>query len=197
MARPRNPEIDRRIIEACVVLLDEVGRHRLTREQIARRAGVSLPAVIRRYDSVDAIILAIARTPPSAAEPFPAVTSLRTFLIASLLRTARAFAGRDNRRAAAELLAAAAGDDRIDDAFRATLAMLRTQGVAWIERARSTGEIRTDVDAETLLDLLAGAAYYPLLWRNHVITTADVEPIVDLILLGATPRDPGPPEPAR
>jgi len=147
--------------------------------------------VLRRYDSVDSIILDIARTPPSPpsdAQSSPAATSLRTFLIASLLRTARAFAGRGNRRAAAELLAAAAGDHRIDEAFRSTLTMLREQGVAWVETARATGEIRPDVDADTLLDLLAGAAYYPLLWRDHVITSADVEPIVDLLLLGAAPR---------
>jgi len=62
VARPRDRSIDRAVIDACVELLEEVGRHRLSREQIARRAGVSLPAVNRRFDSVDDILLAVAGT---------------------------------------------------------------------------------------------------------------------------------------
>ena len=39
---------------------------------------------------------------------------------------------------------------------------------------------------EALLDLAAGAAYYRLLWRGVALTEKQVEPLVDLILTGAS-----------
>jgi len=190
MARPRDNAIDRAIVDACVELLGEVGRHRLSREQIARRAGVSLPAVNRRFDSVDDILLAVASTPTHEPSALEGVDSLRSFMVASLTRTARAFAASPIRRPASELLAAAAGDERIEQALQSTLAELRTVGLAWIERAREHGEIDPDIDAETLLDLIAAAPYYRLLWRGETLVEDEVQPLVDLILGGAA-RTPG------
>ena len=191
MARPRDPEIDWKVIEACVELLDETGRAGLTRAKVAARAGVSLPAVTRRYASVDDIVLAIARTPPRAPaghEPAPDLRTLRDFLREQLVGTAASFAAGHIRRSAAELLAAAGGDERIDEAFRATLDRVRGPGRWWVEHARATGEVRPDVDAEALLDAVAGAAYYRLLWRGEALTEADIDPLLDLLLLGAAPR---------
>lgn len=185
MPRPRDQSIDRAVVDACVELLDEVGRHRLSREQIARRAGVSLPAVNRRFASVDDILLAVARTPPAGPHTLEGVDSLRSFLVASLTRTAHAFAATRIRRSASELLAAAAGDKRIEKALADTLADLRAEGLAWVERARERGEISRNFDGEMLFDLANGAVYYRLLWRGETITEDQVEPLVDLILRGA------------
>ncbi len=191
VARPRDRSIDRAVIDACVELLEEVGRHRLSREQIARRAGVSLPAVNRRFDSVDDILLAVASTPPHEPQTLAGVDSLRSFLVASLTRTARTFATTRLRRSASELLAAAAGDERIEQALQSTLAELRADGLAWVEWARARGEVGPEVDGEALLDLVNGAAYYRLLWRGETIAEDEVEPLVDLLLAGAAPAPPG------
>lgn len=188
MARPRDASIDRAVIDACLALLDEVGRHRLSREQIARRAGVSLPAVNRRFASVDDILLEIARTPPHEPGTLEGVDSLRSFLVAALQRAARMLAATPVRRSASELLAAAAGDERIAKAFQSTLADLRSEGLAWVEHARERGEVADHVDGETLLDMVNGALYYRLLWRGETLSEAEVEPLVDLILSGAAPR---------
>ncbi|MDO9378456.1 MAG: TetR/AcrR family transcriptional regulator C-terminal ligand-binding domain-containing protein [Nocardioidaceae bacterium] len=191
MARPRDPSIDVRVIESCVELLDEVGRAGLTRARIAERAGVSLPAVNRRFAGVDEIVLAISRTPPRPAPGAPSLddaTSLRDFLTRSLVRTALSFAAGPVRRPAAELLAVAAGDELVDDAFQETLDRVREVGRGWVEHARAAGEVRLDVDAEALLDAAAGAAYYRLLWRGEALDTDDAARLVDLLLLGAAPR---------
>jgi len=190
VARPRDTSIDRAVIDACVELLEEVGRHRLSREQVARRAGVSLPAVNRRFDSVDDILLAVASTPYHEPHALEGVDSLRSFLVASLTRTARTFAAASVRRSASELLAAAAGDERIEQALQSTLVGLRAQGLAWVERARERGEVGPEVDGETLLDLVNGAAYYRLLWRGEAIREDEVEPLVDLLLAGAAAARP-------
>lgn len=185
MGRPRDRSIDRAVVDACVELLDEVGRHHLSREQIARRAGVSLPAVNRRFDSVDDILLAVASTPMHEPHVLPGADSLRSFLVMSLTRTARTFAQMRLRRSASELLAAAAGDERIQQALETSVANLRAEGLGWVEWARARGEISSNIDGEMLLDLANGAAYYRLLWRGEAITEHEVEPLVDLILAGA------------
>lgn len=187
MGRPRNQSIDRAVVLACVELLEEVGRHRLSREQIARRAGVSLPAVTRRFDSVDDILVEVASTSTHQRHELPAADSLRSFLVLSLTRTARTLAATSVRRSAVELLAAAAGDERIGKAMRATLADQRAEGLRWVADARGRGEIDSAVEGDTLLDLVAGAAYYRLLWRGEIIGVDEVEPLVDQILAGARP----------
>lgn len=144
-----------------------------------------MPAVNRRFESVDDILLAVASTPPHAPQTLVGVDSLRSFLVVSLTRTAHAFAATPIRRSASELLAAAAGDERIEQALEATLAGLRAEGLAWVERARERGEVGSGVDGEMLLDLASGAACYRLLWRGETITEDEVEPLVDLILAGA------------
>jgi AcrR family transcriptional regulator len=179
--------IDRAIVDACVELLGEVGRSRLSREQIARRAGVSLPAVNRRYASVDDILLAIAETPMYAPGSLPAEPDLRSHLVARLTRAARTLERLPIRRSAAELVAAATGDPRIDDAFRASLTAVRAEALAYIDRARERGELAAGTDGELVLDLLDGALYYRLLWRNEPLREDEVEPLVDVVLAGFRP----------
>ena len=99
-----------------------------------------------------------------------------------------ASAGRRGRssgcRSAAELVAAATGDPGIDAAFSRSLASVRAGTPRLVERARERGEVRPDCDGELLLDLLDGALYYRLLWRNRELTEAEVEPLVDTVLAG-------------
>lgn len=47
--RPRDPEVNRRIVEAARTLLQEVGLDGLTISSVANRAGVGRPTVYRRY----------------------------------------------------------------------------------------------------------------------------------------------------
>jgi AcrR family transcriptional regulator len=190
MPRPRDTSIDRRVVDACVELLEEVGRPALSREKIARRAGVSLPAVNRRYADVDEILLALMRT-PAHADPPEGVDSLRSYLVAALSRGAAYLAAQPARRASAEILAAAAGSDVLREAFEETVTTVRREGMRWVEHARESGEIRADTDADTLLDLVNGALYYRLLWRGELLREAEVAPLVDTILDGVRPAGSG------
>jgi AcrR family transcriptional regulator len=179
--RPRDPDIDRAVVLACTELLAEVGRAGLTRAVVARRAGVSLPAVTRRFDDVDDILLAIASTPGGEPE---VADDLRTFLVRTLTRMARAFAAGPVRRPAAELLAAAAGDERIEKAFGSTLAEVRATGTELVRRAQEVGTVSPEVSPDLVLDLAVGAPYYRLLWRGEAFTADEVEPLVDAVLRG-------------
>lgn len=58
LGRPRQPDIDRRLLAATVDLLTEVGYARFTVDAVARRARVGKPAIYRRYSSRTELILA-------------------------------------------------------------------------------------------------------------------------------------------
>lgn len=70
------------------------------------------------------------------------------------------------------------------------MAGLRADGLRWIERVKTAGEVAGHVDEELLLDLVTGSVYYRLLWRGEALTEAEVAPLVDLVLAGAAQGNP-------
>lgn len=183
VSRPRDESFDRRIVMACVELLAEGGRSGLSRARIAQRAGVSLPAVNRRYGSTDEILLALVQQPGIVvADDAPAVDSLRSYLMAHLQRIGKGLADPGAARAVSEILAAAAGDSTLGAAFRRTVADQRMDGLRWVEHARRSGEIAHATDGDLILDLTIGAAYYRLLWRGELLTEAEIQAVVDQVL---------------
>ncbi|WP_134742232.1 TetR/AcrR family transcriptional regulator [Nocardioides sp. 503] len=59
MARPRDPQIEQRILGAAQTLIAETGYDGLTMEAIAERAGVGKPTVYRRYANRDEVVFAL------------------------------------------------------------------------------------------------------------------------------------------
>ncbi|WP_205471128.1 TetR/AcrR family transcriptional regulator [Nocardioides sp. SYSU D00038] len=59
MARPRDPQIEQRILDAAGELIEEVGYDALTMEAIAERAGVGKPTVYRRFGNRDEVVFAL------------------------------------------------------------------------------------------------------------------------------------------
>lgn len=181
MARPRDEGIDRAIIDACVELLGEVGRSHLTRQGVARRAGVSLPAVTRRYATIDDLILAVVSLPALAPRALPSPTA-ESYLVALLSRSVRVGRQPGPRRAAVELLAAAAGDARTARAFSSTVEALRSEALQVLDQARLRGELSANTDLGLVLDQLYGAIWYRQLWRQQQLTDDDLIVLVQATL---------------
>lgn len=57
--RPRDTDIDDRIVEATRALLDEHGVEGVTLAAVAREAGVSRPALYRRYPDADSLLVGV------------------------------------------------------------------------------------------------------------------------------------------
>lgn len=173
------------MVDACVELLAEVGREGLSREKIARRAGVSVMAVYRRFASVEDLLAAVAST-PLAGRTQPANTGTLSGDLTDLLRRRiDLLAHPSSRRGAAELLAAAAGSEPIRAAMQASLKQRRGETVEVLRRARERGELRPDLDDDLILDLLEGLVYYRLLWRYAPLAHAEVEATIEALLQGA------------
>ena len=76
MARPRDPLIEQRILDATDDLITEHGYTELTMEAIAERAGVGKPTVYRRFANRDAVVMALNARASIPVEPVDTGTLL-------------------------------------------------------------------------------------------------------------------------
>lgn len=178
----RDPAIDTAVLAAARALLVERGYAATTIDLIATSAGVSRPAVYRRWRSKAELVheaLFPDLGPEAPASTFPAeITRLchgavRMYgdpavreAIPGLLNDLRA--DRDARRILSDRLEAAARSDLAD----------RMAG------AVQTGTARPDISADTVMDAIAGGAWYAVCVRRiRDVDTAATE-LAELVLHG-------------
>lgn len=69
MARPRDPHIEERILDAAQQLIDQHGLAGATMEAIAERAGVGKPTIYRRFANRDEVVMAVNARASIPVEP--------------------------------------------------------------------------------------------------------------------------------
>jgi AcrR family transcriptional regulator len=170
MARPFDPDIDRAITGATLQLLRERGFARMSMEAVAGAAGVGKPAIYRRHADKAALVAAVIDTQLPALEVPDDLGDSRAELWQAVERgfpeDGAAYVG-----LIGGLIAEQERHPELIAAFRRSVLLPRraiVQGL--IERAQARGDLRTDIEPETALDLLAG----PLLAR--VFAGADTGP---------------------
>jgi AcrR family transcriptional regulator len=163
VGRPRNPSIDEAVLRAAAELVVEVGYADLTVASIAERAGTSKPAIYRRWPSKAHLVHEAAFREGDAQLSLPDTGSLQDDLAEMLRRTAAAFAHPVARALTPGLMAEIAADPTLHPA------LLERFGGAWrgfherIAEAEERGEVRAGVDADVLIEILAGASLMRLL----------------------------------
>jgi AcrR family transcriptional regulator len=183
--RPRDPRIDAAVLAATCQLLVEVGYNRLSYELIAQRAGISRPALYRRWPTKAHIVHDAVF--PRGVEDLPVGATFEEDLRTMFARSLASYA-RPEARAAVPGLLTDLDDparrhsvlDRLQQPVRAHLAERMARGVA-------DGELRPGVDPNLVLDVFIGA----LLQR--VIAYQDLDPVfadrlADLLLEGLAVR---------
>jgi AcrR family transcriptional regulator len=161
--RPRDPEVSEAILAAARRLLSELGFAGMSIEAVAAAAGVGKPAIYRRFSGkADLVTAVIDRALPPMTMPDRGRTEadLRWLFTEGLPEDADAYLAligglMAERRRHPELIAAFR--DRI---LRPRRAIVH----AVILRGQQRGDVRADVSAEALLDLIAG----PILARAFV-----------------------------
>jgi AcrR family transcriptional regulator len=152
--RPRDPEVDRALTQAALDLLVDRGFGRTSMDAIAAAAGVGKPAIYRRYqDKAQLVAAAIATQLPHMDLPDLGDTE------AELRAAVRGFPADGESYVA--LIGGLAAEHRHHPELIATfrdrvLGPRRAAVRALIERGQARGDVRTDIDADALLDLLAG-----------------------------------------
>ncbi len=183
--RPRDPLVDRAILDAAVELLHDGGLEAMSVEAVAARAGVSRASVYRRYanrvDLMEAVFNAAATTKPDP----PDTGSVRTDMVQLVHRLSAVLVESDTGGLLPAMMSAARENPEVREALERFTSARRTSTVEVIRRGIERGELRAGTDADLLADLLAGAVIYRILMRNVTIGDQRAEHLVDLLLSGS------------
>lgn len=155
--RPRDPDVDRAILDAALRLLDEVGYQDMSIAAIATAAGVGRPAVYRRYRSkADLMVAAILRISAGPEPDLPA--DPRRALRVLLGMASGALATPGGMAVLGSLLAEQRHDPELLAAFRARIFDPRRAIIhRVVEEGMIGGEVARDADREAIDSMLFGA----------------------------------------
>jgi AcrR family transcriptional regulator len=182
--------MDQTILRATIELLSEVGYVRVTVADVARRAGVSKPAIYRRWSQKSQLVVEamVTQMRPgkdsesgSAADDLLALTEQLLSLL-TLTPFGRVLPG---------LVAEMAADAALAASYRDLI--IKPNQRQWrtaVERGIASGELSPETDVDLVLNTLAGPLYFSLLITGDPIDPGYARAAVDLVLAryGAAPR---------
>jgi AcrR family transcriptional regulator len=184
--RPRNPELDRAILDAAVELLAEEGYERMSMESVAQRAGVGKPTIYRRWPSKQAMVIeALARLSDAMVVPVSGTVRERLTAMTEQLWAKAGRAHGDRTTLLSHLVGEIHRSPELRDAVQTTfIGNRRRRIVALLAEGVEAGEIAANTDLEVTADLILS----PLLARKLVtggkISAAVGRRIVDLLFDG-------------
>lgn len=161
MARPRDPQVDDRIIDAARSLLAEHGLSAVTVTAAAERAGVSRPSVYRRYRDTEDLLMAVLftdlETHWTAVRESPPETTDPLELLLEVSRRFFEYYARNPRVSRAMLRSALFAEDP----WAARFAAQGTAFVAWVaqclEGCRGPGGLSEEANTGVLAQSWFGA----------------------------------------
>jgi AcrR family transcriptional regulator len=154
--RPRDPELDRAILDATIRILADEGFARLTIEAVAREAGVGKPTIYRRWASKTELVIdaLIHRAPTHEGVQEGTVRERLTQLLTDLIKQLQTDpAGKIIAGVVAEI----PHDAELAEAIRGMFVTKRRRKVDGLLREGiASGELRADLDLELAADQLVG-----------------------------------------
>jgi AcrR family transcriptional regulator len=184
LGRPRDKRIESAVLRAAAELLAETGYADLSVDVIARRAGTSKPAIYRRWPS-KAHLVHEAVFPISAATAIPDTGSLAGDVHEMVRRTAAVLTTPAARAALPGLVAEMAADLTLHAALLDRFGDILSRGLTdRLAGAATRGEVRPDVTAAEVVEVVAGTTFLALLTRGDSLDNAWTERTAALITRG-------------
>jgi AcrR family transcriptional regulator len=180
MARPRDADVEDKVLTAAVQELEQRGYDGLSIDRVAARAGVAKTTIYRRWASkaelVVALIANLREDVPFAPtdDPREDLTTLVTTVAANLAATPPALI--------ADLAAAAARDPRVGQRVGALWAERHAAVTAVVAKAQDLGLVLGHVAPAVLVDQLVGPLYYRLLVTGEPLSPDYARTLVDSVL---------------
>jgi AcrR family transcriptional regulator len=166
LGRPRDKRIDSAVLSATVELLAETGYADLSVDAIARRAGTSKPAIYRRWPG-KAHLVHEAVFPISEATALPDTGSLAGDMREMVRRTAAVLTTPAARAALPGLVAEMPADLTLYSALLERFGDILSRGLSdRLADAVARGEVRPDVTAAEVVEVVAGTTFLALLTRG-------------------------------
>jgi AcrR family transcriptional regulator len=195
---PRAVRTRAKILEATCSAIVDAGIGAITMDEVARRAGVSRSTLYRHWSELPTLVSAtiehmtIAPDTPSIADPLARLQSIIEGLGAALRKEPWATL----------LLAVAEGgarDDQIQQLHVEFTRARRRPALLAVAAAQRSGSLPSELDAEWIVDTLAGPLFYRRMIVHKAMTAAEVTIHVDRVLQLLTRREarPSPPRSLR
>jgi AcrR family transcriptional regulator len=177
--RPRDPELDERILDAARRLLAERGYQGLSIDAVARAAGTTRPTVYLRFAGKEELATS-AVAGMAVDEPLPQTDDIRADLVAEL----RHFRAAITRPNGFSFVGTVLAEEHLTPAliarFRERLVLPRRHRLAaTLERGVRIGAVRPDLDVDAATGMLTGSVYahhlahgeVPEDWPERVVDT--------------------------
>lgn len=186
--RPRDARATEAIRRAALELGEELGFEDLTVEAIAARAGVGKTTIYRRWPGVWAVVVDAILADVTQAAPVVSRPTARESFAVSMRLVAKAFRGRHGRLARTLI-----GRAQLDPSLRKAigdqwLTARRQLSREIVRRGIETGELRPNLDPDTVLDALYGPLYHRLLlpYDGDEIRLPDtyIDALIDTVFSG-------------
>lgn len=186
--RPRDERIDEDITAVALDLLSAEGFERFSVEAVALRAGVAKTTVYRRFPTRNDLIVGALLRLNDELPPPPAAGPVRDRLVSVLhgirRRTTESVRGRILLQVVSEGLRDPALADLVHQRVLAPRRQVLRDVIA---DAIASGELRADVEVDTVVPVLVGPMLYLGMWSGSAVTKGvTVESVVDLVLAGLT-----------
>ena len=178
----RDPAIDEAVLAATRTLLVERGYSATTIDLIAATAGVSRPAVYRRWSSKEQLV-------HEAVFPDLGPQPPEGDFIAEIARLCAGAVRMYGDPAVREAIPGLMVDLRSDRRLRRVIsdrleAAARSQLAARVDDASAAGLARRGISADILMDMIAGGAWYAVCVRHVTNTDRAAKELTDLVLHG-------------
>ena len=179
------PLVRNGVLDAAAELLFAEGMGAFTIEKVANRSGASKMTIYKWWPSKGALALDgyFHRVEPQLA--FPDTGDIEADLRAQLHAFLRVIRDSPAGPVIAELIGQAQSDPELKAAYLQRYSSpRRALAVASMERAKERGQLRANLDPETVVDQLWGACYHRLLLPDQPLTDEFVDALVDNLFGG-------------
>jgi AcrR family transcriptional regulator len=185
--RGRRPaaEVREEILQAAADLLFDEGMAGFTIEKVASLSGASKMTIYKWWPSKGALALDgyFHRVEPDLA--FADTGNIEADLRVQLHAFLRVICASPAGRVIGELIGQAQSDPELKSAYLTRYsAPRRAKAVAAMDTAKGRGQLRANLDPETVVDQLWGACYHRLLLPDQPLTAEFVDALVDNLFRG-------------
>ena len=180
--RPRDPDVDERVLAVARRLLAEKGYDALSFEAIALAAGVGKPAIYRRWPTKAHLASEIAT---GGGEGLPDIIAGHGLVaqIRTIVAQATAFYGRQEMRPALlGVFASYQSGTALREDFRRLESDTRATWQSIVASGQAAGQIRTDIDPDTVFDMIVGSIIFRALLSEIAAPADHVERLTDQLV---------------
>jgi len=190
--RPRSEKARKAILKGTIELLKRDGFNDLRIESVAARAGVGKATVYRWWPNKAELVIDAFAAAVFKELHFPPTGSVQHTIRGQMKRWAVIFRS-PLGQIIANVIGAGQSDPEILKAFHTHwVEPRRVEARKLLRQAMKDGEIRSDLDPDTILDTFYGPLYLRLLIRNAPLDEDFVDVVFDTVLSGLTsPLKPG------